>query len=192
VHLLESAQRLLRVDKKLVFLIVGDGPLRGMLEREGERIAVLAGPQEAKGCGVVVFAGVRRDMPDVYGIMDVFVLPSVTEGLPMALLEAVASKIPVVATGVGGIPRIIEEGLSGRLVDAGDPKGLAAAIEDTLADPKKSSERVERAYDKVKRKFSSANMARRYTQLYAEILDSAGEGKSRRRGRSRRKKPWPK
>lgn len=101
------------------FVIVGDGPERGRLEelaREtslGERL---------------LFTGARTDVPAVLGAMDIFVLPSSTEGLPNAVMEAMAAALPVVATRVGGTREILEEGVQGLLVDPGDLEGVTAAV----------------------------------------------------------------
>ncbi len=84
----------------------------------------------------VALLGQRRDVAALLAAADLFVLPSLWEGLPLALLEAMAAGTPVVATAVGGTPRVVEDGVMGRLAPPGDTAGLASAIGAMLADPK--------------------------------------------------------
>ena len=77
--------------------------------------------------GACVFAGARHDVHDLMAAMDVFVLPSLDEGIPMALLEAMALGMPVVATAVGGVPEVVQDCDTGMLVAPGDERALAAA-----------------------------------------------------------------
>ena len=170
--LLRAARDAILAGENLAFLIVGDGPLRAKLEEQARG--------QGKGALQIVFAGTRTDVDRLYGLMDVFVLPSLTEGLPMALLEAIASKRPVVATRVGGVPQVIEDGFSGRLVDPGDAKALAGAIRGILADPKAGRRMAEKAYETVRRTFSADAMVQRYLEVYEEMV-SPHRG---RRGRS--------
>jgi len=114
--LLRAAQRLLRQEPNARFLFVGDGPLHHDLVTTAIRLGV------DRAC---VFAGARNDTPDVLGAMDVFVLPSLHEGIPMALLEAMALGTPVVATAVGGVPEIVSDGANGLLVTPRDDRALA-------------------------------------------------------------------
>lgn len=163
-HLLRAARDPVLEGQNLVFLIVGDGPLRARLEEE-------AGGK-GQGSPDIVFTGTRKDVDKLYGMMDVFVLPSLTEGLPMALLEAIAAKRPVIATKVGGVPKVIEEGSSGRLVPPADAKALAMAIRDLLVDPEEGRRMAEKAYETVKETFSADTMTRRYLDTYEEMTSS--------------------
>jgi L-malate glycosyltransferase len=101
-------------------VIVGDGPLRDALGRCAGRHGVLRD---------VTFLGARSDVYDLMNAFDVFVLPSLHEGVPMVLLEAMAIGVPIVATHVGGIPEILEHDNDALLVPAKDPKALAQAIQ---------------------------------------------------------------
>ncbi|NOZ26037.1 MAG: glycosyltransferase, partial [Nitrospirae bacterium] len=94
VYLLKAARDIVRAGDSVRFLIVGDGPLRDELKR----MVVELGIEES-----VTFTGYRKDVPELLSVMDIFVLPSVKEGLPMVLLEAMASKKPVIATRVGAV-----------------------------------------------------------------------------------------
>jgi glycosyltransferase involved in cell wall biosynthesis len=172
-YLLKAAETVLQEYPKVVFLIVGDGPLRQHLEdRSSQLTEIYASTTCAKGA--FIFAGVRKDMPAIYSLMDVFVLPSLTEGLPMVLLEAMASKKPVVATSVGAVPNVIEDGHSGLLVRPGDVNDLSQAIKHLLAHPEKASQLAEHARQKVKEQFSSQKMAQRYVGVYQNVLGVHG------------------
>lgn len=172
IHLLNAATKVFQEYPKVVFLVVGDGPLRNDLE---EKASALRQTQHVEKNGPespFIFAGVRSDMPAIYSLMDIFVLPSLTEGLPMVLLEAMASQKPIVATNVGAIPKVIEHGHSGLLVQPGDTKGLAKAITDLLANPQKAYELAKNARRKVKQQFSSERMAEKYIDVYQDVLSA--------------------
>jgi len=100
-------------------VLVGDGP-------DDARLRELAAAQGVEDA--VVFAGSQPDVRRLLGGADVFVLPSNLEGLPVALLEAMAAGLPVVATSVGGVPEILADGVNGRLVPARNPDAIAAAV----------------------------------------------------------------
>ncbi len=108
------------------FLVAGDGELRAALER---RAAAL-------GLGHAVrFLGWRRDLADLYGSLDCLVLSSLSEGSPVAVIEALAAGVPAAATAVGGAPELVREGETGFLAPPRDPAGLAAAMRRLLTDP---------------------------------------------------------
>jgi glycosyltransferase involved in cell wall biosynthesis len=107
-------------------LIVGDGPDRARLEEQIRELWLT---------GRVRLAGQRRDVPELLAGADVFVLPSRSEGHPVSVLEAMAAGVPVVASRVGGIPEQVEDGVTGLLVEPGDPEALAAALGRLAADP---------------------------------------------------------
>jgi len=111
-----------------VLCLVGDGPERAALERQA---------REAKAAGAVTFVGaVGRDQVRAYiRTCDAFVLPSFAEGVPVALMEAMAMERPVVSTRIAGIPELIEHGVSGLLVAPGDSEGLADALAQLYRDP---------------------------------------------------------
>lgn len=123
--LVEAAARLTSVDERLRFVIFGEGAMRGELE-ELVRARGLAGR--------VVLPGFAPNVRSLLHDVDIFVLPSLTEGLPNVVLEAFACAKPVVATAVGGTPEVVEHGKSGLLVPAGDTAGLARAIKELAAD----------------------------------------------------------
>ncbi len=109
----------------LHLIVVGDGELRGALKSEAQALAIASR---------VHFLGARRDLGDLLGAMDVFVMPSLWEGLPLSMILAMGAGLPVVATAVAGIPEIVTHGKTGWLVPAGGVIGLATAIADALGD----------------------------------------------------------
>jgi glycosyltransferase involved in cell wall biosynthesis/protein-tyrosine-phosphatase len=115
---LRAAVSILEQQPAARFLIVGDGPLESGLRRLTAELGLTR---------QVVFAGGRSDVFDLTAAMDVFVLPSLAEGMPMALLEAMTLGTPVVATAVGGVPEIVTHRSSGLLVPPRDPRALASA-----------------------------------------------------------------
>ena len=117
----------------------------------------------------VVFLGFRRDIPRLLGALDVFLLPSLREGLPLALLEAMASSKPVIASAVGGIPEVVGDGAFARLVDPLDVTAMAEAMCAFAALPE--AERValgEQARKRAVNEFNAARMVAGYAALYAE------------------------
>jgi glycosyltransferase involved in cell wall biosynthesis len=124
--LLRAGARILRSGHQARFLIVGDGPLGSQL---------LSVATELRIDHACHFLGARADVFDIMAAMDIFVLPSLNEGIPMALLEAMALGTPVVGAAVGGIPEVIQHRVNGLLVPSGDDQGLADACLELAARP---------------------------------------------------------
>jgi glycosyltransferase involved in cell wall biosynthesis len=160
IYLLEAARQILDVAKDLKFLIIGDGPLRKALEEKSEELGIKKD---------VIFMGQRKDIPELLTAMDIFVLPSIKEGLPIALLEAMAAKRPVVATRVGAIPRVIESQDIGILVEPKDISGLRDAVVSLIDDPERMNHLARGGFGKVSVDFSSDEMCKHYLELYNEI-----------------------
>jgi len=174
MHLFEAAVTVMERCPKVVFLVVGDGPLRPYLEEKSKEFADTARVKTGISETPFIFAGVRQDMPAIYSIMDIFILPSLNEGLPMVLLEAMASQKPVIATNVGAVPKVIENGYSGILVPPGDIESLAEAIIDLLSNPRKAGVFAAHARERVEQEFSSKRMAERYIEVYKDVLRVQG------------------
>jgi glycosyltransferase involved in cell wall biosynthesis len=121
----------------------------------------------------VVFAGHRPDAPRLVGDLDVLVLPSWTEGLPVAVLEAMAQRRPVVATPVGGTPEVVADGETGLLVPPRDPAALAAAIRELLADPERRRRMGEAGYRRAAERFSAEAMTKRLLELYDRVAPAS-------------------
>jgi len=162
IYLLEAAKQILDVVKDLKFLIIGDGRLRKPLEEKSEELGIKKH---------VIFTGQRKDIPELLMAMDIFVLPSIKEGLPIALLEAMAAKRPVIATRVGAIPKVIENKDIGVLVEPKDIKGLRDAIMNLLNDPGRMNLLARKGFDRVCMDFSSDEMGKNYLKLYNELIN---------------------
>jgi glycosyltransferase involved in cell wall biosynthesis len=164
-HALEAARLLAARVPGLRFDVVGDGPLRAQLEQQ----ARTAGLE-----GTVRFLGQRRDVPDLMRRFDCFVLSSVIEGMPNALLEAMALGRPVVTTSAGGSAEVVTDGESGFVVPPGDPAALAAAVERVLRDPALARSLGERGERRVRERFSLDAMLAAIDALYQTQLARAG------------------
>lgn len=118
-YFIESAGKVLELFPETLFVIAGDGPLMEELKYLSRKLEI---------ANKVVFAGFCQDIPAILSIMDVVVIPSLTEGSPLALLEAMAMGKPIIATSVGGITEILRDGETGLLVPSKDPVALAEKI----------------------------------------------------------------
>lgn len=133
--------------------------------RETERLKQFAADH---GLDRVHFLGHRADVPDILAAADVWVMPSLSEGLPLALLEAMFAGKAIVASEVGGIPEVIESGSDGRLVPPSDPRALADALARLISTPALRASLGQAAREKATSQFSIAHMADDYERLYAE------------------------
>lgn len=120
--------------------------------------------------GVVDLLGVRADARAVMGRLDIVILSSRTEGLPLALLEAMALGKPVVATNVGGVPEVVEDGVSGLLVPAGDPTALASAVARLLRDPDLAARLGAAGKAEIDRHWHIRTTAAQLLDVYREVL----------------------
>ena len=141
-------------------LVCGDGSERAALERLARELGI---------AGCVGFLGEQRQVADVLAALDVFVMPSRHEGLGVAILEAMAMALPVVASAVGGIPEAVAAGRTGLLVPAEDPDALAAAICALGRDRERARRLGSAGRDRVLAEFSMEAMTSRYERLYDEV-----------------------
>lgn len=158
---LRAAARLLQARADVHFAIVGDGERRAALEALAEELGLAER---------VHFVGWRRDLPAVYADLDVVCLTSRNEGSPVALIEAMAAARPVVATAVGGVPEVVQDGVSGLLVPPRDPEALATAIAGLLAEPARAAALGRAARAAVYPRYSSQRLVRDMETLYARLL----------------------
>lgn len=163
-YFLAAAAEIRKRFNDVCFVIVGDGPERERLEAQTESLGIASD---------VLFTGVRSDMPGVYASLDICVLPSLTEGLPMAIIEALASRRPVVASRVGGIPVLIRHRETGLLSEPGDTQSLVTALSELLADPAAASAYGAAGSAMVREQYSAATMASRYCTLYDQAIQRA-------------------
>jgi L-malate glycosyltransferase len=167
LDLLAALEPLGETHPRFTCALVGSGELREQLAAEIERRGLARR---------VLLIGQRRDVPDILAALDLLVMPSRWEGLPMALLEGMALRKPVLATRVGAIPDVIENGVNGLLVDAADPRELRAALERLMTDPALRDALGDAARATVAERFNAAHTAAAYEALYAGALglESAG------------------
>ena len=159
--LLEAMPELLRRWPRARLLVIGRGELEVALKEQVEQLAIGTN---------VHFLGMRQDVPRLLSVLDAFVLPSLSEGLSLALLEAMACGKPVVATRVGGNPELIDHGRTGFLVQPEDAKDLAAYLVKLLSDPKMMQQFGRQAAERVGQHFSVGQMVDQYNDRYASLL----------------------
>ncbi|MGC9398865.1 MAG: glycosyltransferase [Anaerolineae bacterium] len=164
-HLLDAMVRIQAHLPDVKALLVGDGVLRPAMEEKAHALGL---------SDSVIFTGIRRDVPEILALLDVFVLPSLWEGLPLALLEAMAAGLPVVATRVGGVPEVVVDGVTGLLVPPRDPHALADAILRLLRDPALRRRMGEAGRARVAAHFSVEQMVRKIEALYEQLLAQKG------------------
>ena len=158
--LVSAAAAVARDTPDVGFVLFGDGPLRDDLARQ----------ITAEGLdGRFLLAGFRDDLDRILPHMNLVVLPSFTEGLPNVVLEAFAAGVPVVATAVGGTPEVVEDGVNGYLVPAGDPAALARRIRDALDIEERRLAMGERGRDRVRNEFTFEAQSAQYQRLFAGL-----------------------
>ena len=160
-YLLEAMPSVLERFPQAVLLIVGDGPQRAELE------------QQAQGLGIdasVRFLGTRDDVYQLLAAADVFVLPSVSEGMPMALLEALGMGVAVVASNLTGIADVVEDGCHGLLTAPGKPDSLASAVIRLLEDDTLRANLSQNGRQLVRREYTVDRMCKRYEILFQESM----------------------
>jgi glycosyltransferase involved in cell wall biosynthesis len=161
--LLAAFDRVRREVDDVTLLLVGSGPLEGLLRAD----------VEARGLkDRVRLLGTRDDVAALLPALDVFVLATRHEGLPLSLLEAMGAGVACVATAVGGVPEIITDGLDGRLVPVADPGALADAITAMLREPEARHSLAAAGIERVRTGFSIDRAAVRVQQIYTEVLDA--------------------
>jgi sugar transferase (PEP-CTERM/EpsH1 system associated) len=160
-YLLRACQTVARAFPDFALLVAGEGEQLGKLEKEASDLGI---------AGNVKFLGFREDVPSLLQAMDIFVLPSLSEGLPLSILEALSLQKPVVATNVGGIPEIVEDGVTGYLVPPRDPEALADKILLLLQHPQTAANMGQAGRKKVEEDYGLDKMVREYQFLYEEAL----------------------
>ncbi len=166
VDLLDAMKRVRESFPRARLLVVGDGPLAGRLQGYARKIGL---------SDAVEFAGYRKEVFDELARMDLFVLPSRTEGLSVAIVEAMASGLPVVASDVGGISEVVEDGRTGLLVPPFQPNKLAGALISILGDPVKARLMGERGRQIVEERFHFRNFVQAHERMYRELSEKSAE-----------------
>ena len=129
--------------------------------------------------GRVLFLGQRDDVPELMAGSDLLALPSLFEGLPLSALEAMAAGLPVVGTRVCGTSEAVLDGVTGRLVEPGDPEALAEAIVEVLQAPGLAARMGAAGRLRVEREFGAARMACETAAIYEELRARAGQSNFR-------------
>ncbi len=163
--LLDAVARVQERTPAIRLLLVGDGDLRGDLEAQARSLGLSE---------TVTFAGHRTDVPKALAVFDVFVLPSLWEGMPNVVLEAMAAGLPVVATAVGGTPEVVVDGVTGFLVPPRDPDALAEAITRLLRDPDLRRKMGQAGQKRIEQHFSIEETVRQTEALYEALLREKG------------------
>jgi len=154
---IEALAQLQRSDAYLV--VIGEGQEKSALRNLAQRLGL---------ADRVLWRGAIPNAERLFHAFDAFLLSSRTEGTPMALLEAMAANVPIVATEVGGVPDVIDSS-SARLVRAGDAAGIAVALEATLSEPDRTAVRIQRARERLRQQFDVASWLSRYESIYRSV-----------------------
>lgn len=149
-------------DPNAHLVLVGEGELCGRLEEEAKNLGL---------AGRAHFLGLRTDIPDVLGAMDVFILSSDWEGSPLCVIEAMASSLPIVSTAVGGVPELFESGKEGLLVQRGDVQGLAHSMTALMKNREYRQSMGRAAAQRARENFDVSRMVQAYEQLYENLID---------------------
>ncbi len=160
--LLEALPRVVQAEPKVGLVIAGTGALRATLEAQAAALSMAER---------VRFTGFRQDILALMQGFEVFVFPSVQEGLGTAILDAMALGKPVVATRAGGIPEVVEDGVTGLLVPPQDSAALARALCHVLQHPEQGRAFGEAGRKRVERHFTAARMAAQTLHVYQQLLD---------------------
>jgi glycosyltransferase involved in cell wall biosynthesis len=164
-YLIDALSYLKEDPNNIKLLIIGEGSILARLHEQAK---------EKKVYDSIIFTGRRRDIPDILSCIDIFVMPSIAEGLPNSLLEAMAMGKPIVATEVGGIPEVIKNGFNGLLVSPRDHRALAMATKGLIGNGQLAAKMGQAARDLVLDNFSIRAIAQKWQSLYLSILKEKG------------------
>lgn len=162
-YLIGAFETLIQAGENCKLVLAGIGPQRVNLEKLIE---------EKKLTAHVKLLGFRKDISHLMAACDVFVLPSLKEAFGLVLIEAMTAKLPIIASDVGGIPEIIEDGINGLLVSPKNKKELAQAIKKYIDSPDLAAEFTKIGYTKAKENFDAKMMAKNTEEIYEEILNA--------------------
>lgn len=160
-YLLKAIQKVVQERQDVVFPWFGDGDLYEELKSEAEALGVAQ---------YVKFVGFRKDVSDLLPQLDVFVLPSLSEGLSLSILEALAVGVPVISTAVGGTPEVITTGVDGILVPPADPHALYQSICLLVKDKSRREELAATGKDMVYQRYTLERLVRETTDVYKKML----------------------
>jgi len=165
-HLITAVHLLLERGMDVRLVIMGEGEERPSLERLVDQWRMR---------DRVLLTGYVQNAREYLSLFSLFTISSLTEGLPITLIEAMAAELPVVATRVGGIPEVLQEGRLGTIIPPESPESLVAAILRVCTDPASAREVGRKAGMEARTLYSSERMAREYLELYLSVLNPPGE-----------------
>lgn len=161
-YLIAAAPAIVQRFPNARFVLVGDGPLRQQVEQQIEALGVR---------DHFVLLGFRRDITQLLGLFDLFILPSLSEGLPNAVLEAMACSNPVVATAVNGVVEVVEHEKTGLLIPPADPERLATAVIELLSSPERLKQMGRNGRERVAKFFSVEQQISKFEMLYQSLYE---------------------
>lgn len=168
LHELKDHQTALRTIDEARKTVPG---IRLLLAGDGDQRAAIENTIRQRGLEQhVILAGTRKDVANLLAASDVFLLTSISEGIPLTVIEAMAARRPVVATAVGGLPELVENAVTGFLASAKDELGLANALVTLANDSTLRHQMAERAADRAEARFSLNGMLRSYAGVYRDLL----------------------
>jgi len=160
-YFLDAVAALAKKRPNVRALVVGDGQLRKELQDRAAELGIDAN---------VIFTGVRTDVYSILNMLDVYVVSSLYEGFPMGCLEAMSGRVPIVATGVGGIPEMLTHEKTALLAESKDTDALAAYMDRLLGDPDLRARLTEAGFETVSRRFSRRRMLQEVLDVYTHVL----------------------
>lgn len=149
-----------------LFVFVGDGPERANLENEAQDLRI---------DDRVIFLGMRYDIPELLYGCDLFVLPSLYEGLPLSIMEAMAAEKPVIAPDIGGVNELIINGETGLLVPPANPSALASSIRFVISSPDSACKMTGAGKIRIAQEFSAGKMLAKITDIYHSQISNRGD-----------------
>lgn len=164
VHLLEAFRSLEERSLPVRLALIGDGPQRELLEKTAESLGI---------AGKTAFTGFQGNVGEWLAALDVFVIPSLSEGTPMALLEAMSMGLPCIASAVGGIPDVIDSGVDGILVAPGKPLEIRDAVLSLLGDEARRQDIGEKARETIRHRYDARSWAGRIENEYLRAIHHA-------------------
>jgi glycosyltransferase involved in cell wall biosynthesis len=158
--MIEAMPMILTAVPDAKYIIVGDGAYGDTLKQAAQEMAGES----------IIFTGTRQDIPELLAASDLFVLPTLQDALPTVLIEAMAAGKPIVASNVGGVPEIVDDGTTGLLVPAAEPEALAQASIQLLQDRDRRKEMGQTGQAVASQRFDIHTQVKRLGDMYEELL----------------------
>jgi glycosyltransferase involved in cell wall biosynthesis len=163
VYLIKAAEMLIKQNSKIYLILIGDGELLFEMQRLSEKLQI---------AGNLRFVGKKNNIAEFLNIMDIFVMPSISESFGISVLEAMYMKVPVVAFATEALPELVKDGETGILIDKADTFQLSNAVNELYNDNELKEHLIQKAYDFVKNRFSIKFTTNELELFYSEILSN--------------------